>query len=227
MFNKDYVYKEPEEWTKRRDNIRQNQIPIENLQELVENGANEREIQKVIKQDLSFLSDYFQSPQDEYICLSELPIGDDIVDFVVLTSRSRMLVYLIEVKGADFFTVKASHYKGMNSHIHDAVKQISNHLRYIDSNYETFRNYIHKIRQQVIDEKYKPNNLLGPKGYLEVDPNKDIKIETVVIGGKSKDEYTDSSERTQFERDKYWLHVYSWESFLRRVDKVHGHYFNK
>lgn len=227
MKEKKYIYKEPVEWTERRNSIRKKQIPIENLQKLINDGANEREIQKVIKSDLSFLSDYLQSPQDEYICLSELPIGNDIVDFVVLTSRSRMLVYLIEVKGADFFTAKGGHYKGMNSRIHDAVKQIGNHISYIDKNYESFRKYIHDIRQQVIDGKYKSNCLLGPVGYLEVDPDKDIKIETIVIGGKTRDEHYDSSERTQFEsNNKYWLHVYSWESYLRRIDKAHGHYFN-
>lgn len=227
MKEKKYIYKEPVEWTERRNSIRKKQIPIENLQKLINDGANEREIQKVIKSDLSFLSDYLQSPQDEYICLSELPIGNDIVDFVVLTSRSRMLVYLIEVKGADFFTAKGGHYKGMNSRIHDAVKQIGNHICYIDKNYESFRKYIHDIRQQVIDGKYKSNCLLGPVGYLEVDPDKDIKIETIVIGGKTRDEHYASSERTQFEsNNKYWLHVYSWESFLRRIDKAHGHYFN-
>jgi len=224
--NKDYIYKEPEEWTERRNTIRKKQIPIENITSLIEDGANEREIQKILKSDLSFLSDYLQSPTDEYICLSELPIGDDIVDFVVLTSRSRMLVYLIEIKGANFFTAKSSHYKGMNSHIHDAVKQIGNHVKYIENNYELFRKYIHNIREQVICGSYKSNHLLGPKGYLDVDPNKDIKIETIVIGGKSKEDYCDSSERTKFESEhKYWLHVYSWESFLRRVDKIHGHYF--
>ncbi|ACD53635.1 hypothetical protein ST12_06240 [Clostridium botulinum] len=223
---KEYCYKEPEEWTKRRNTIRKNQIPIETIANLVGDGANEREIQKVIKKDLSFLADYLQSPIDEYICLSELPIGDNVVDFVVLTSRSRMLVYLIEIKGADFFTVKSNHYKGMNSHIHDAVNQIGNHISYIEQNYETFRKYIHGIREQVINGDYKSNYLLGPKGHLEVDQNKDIEIETIVIGGKSKEDYTDSNERTRFEsKNKYWLHVYSWESFLRRIDKVHGHYF--
>lgn len=82
------------------------------------------------------------------------------------------------------------------------------------------------IRQQVIDGKYKSNFLLGPKGRLLVDPNKDIDIEAIIIGGRTKDEYFDSSERTKFENKRdYWLHVYSWESFLRRVDDEHGHYY--
>lgn len=89
MINKDYVYKEPTEWTERRNNIRKSQVPIERLQELVESGASEREIQKVLKQDMSFLSDYFQSPQDEYICLSEVYPGGI---FIILSRHVKQFV---------------------------------------------------------------------------------------------------------------------------------------
>lgn len=176
---------------------------------------------------MSFLSDWLQSPADEYICLSELPIGNGKVDFVVLTSRSRMLVYLIEIKGANFNIINKNHYKDMNVNIHNAVKQISNHIKYIDENYEVFRKYIHNIRQEVIDGKYKPNHLLGPKGYLEVDPDKDISIATIVIGEKTVNDHFESSERTKFEKgyNSYSLKVCSWNSFLNRIDKNHGHYF--
>ena len=48
LINEEYVYQEPVEWTKRRNSIRKNQVPIENLQNLIEDGANEREIQKIL-----------------------------------------------------------------------------------------------------------------------------------------------------------------------------------
>ena len=47
-------------------------------------------IQKLIKEDLSFMADYLAEPYEEYICFSNYPIGDKIADFVVLTSRSKM-----------------------------------------------------------------------------------------------------------------------------------------
>lgn len=222
--NIDYVYKEPEEQSKRRSEIRKAQVPIEKLQKLVDAGAIEQEIQKILKKDLSFLADVFAHPSDEYICLSEYPIGEDIVDFIVLTSRSRMQVCLIEVKGADFNTVKSSHYEGMNAHIHDAVGQINNHTRYISRNYDSFRELIHKTREEVISGQYKSNHLLGPKGELVVDPNKDIKLRKIVIGGKVKDDYRDSRERTEFEEgidDR--ITIYSWEAFIRRLDENHGY----
>lgn len=224
--NESYVYIEPEERAKRRNEIRSTQVPIEDLQRLVSEGATEQEIQKVIKKDLSFLADVF-AYREEYICLSEYVIGDDIVDFIVLTSRSRMQVCLIEIKGADFCTAKNSHYEGMNAHIHDAVGQINNHIRYINRNYSSFREQIHKTREDVISGRYKSNYLLGPKGELLVDPDKDIKLRNIVIGGSVRDDCKDSRERTEFEEGMQGrIEVYSWESFIRRLDEQHGHYFD-
>ena len=58
------------------------------------------------------------------ICFSNYPIGDKIADFVVLTSRSKMKVCIVEVKGADFKIVKANHYQGLNVYMNDAITQI-------------------------------------------------------------------------------------------------------
>ena len=60
------------------------------------------------------MADYLAEPHEEYICFSNYPIGDKIADFVVLTSRSKMKVCIVEVKGADFKIVKANHYQGLN-----------------------------------------------------------------------------------------------------------------
>lgn len=222
-----YVYKEPEERVERRNEIRKSQIPIEVLQKLVDKGANEREIQMVLKKDLSFLADVFARPEDEYICLAEFPIGGHKADFVVLTSRSRMEICLIEIKGADFYAARSSYYQGMNRNIYDAAGQINKHIRYIEGHYEAFRQYVHGIREQVIKGNYKSNYLLGPQGELYVDPLKDIKFRKVVIGGKVKDDYVDSRRRTEFEKDYMNdIEAYSWDSFITRLDMKHGHYFD-
>ena len=102
----EFNYNDSVACSRKREVIQSAQLPIEELQSLVHKRANERVFQKVIKDDLSFLADVFASSPDEFICLSEYPIGDRIVDYVVLTSRSRMEVYLIEVKGANFRTSK-------------------------------------------------------------------------------------------------------------------------
>ena len=63
--NESYVYIEPEDRVKRRNEIRTRQVPIEDLQKLVSKGATEHELQKVIKKDLSFLADVF-AYREEY-----------------------------------------------------------------------------------------------------------------------------------------------------------------
>lgn len=226
MIPENYVYREPEERVIRRNKIKKAQIPIEKLEALITAKAKEQEIQRMLKTDLSFLAEVFATPIEEYICLTEYPIGDKKIDFVVLTSRSRMEVCLIEIKGANFYTCKNSHYKGMNRHIHDAMSQINNHIIYIRKNYSLFREEIHKTRESVINGQYQSKYLLGPVGELLVDPHKDIKIRGIIIGGRVRDDYKDSRERTCFEegiRDN--IEVYSWESFIRRLDRQHGHYF--
>nr|WP_315596597.1 Shedu anti-phage system protein SduA domain-containing protein [uncultured Cupriavidus sp.] len=66
---------------------------------LIQSGAGEQEIQRLLKTDLSIFGEAYAMPDDEYICFSEYPVADGSVDFVVLTGRSRMDVILIEVKG--------------------------------------------------------------------------------------------------------------------------------
>ena len=216
------AYKVLEEIKKRKNEIRNNQIPIEKLQGLVKENATEQEIQKLLKDDLSFLADVFASPADEYICLPEYMIGDRRVDFLILKYRYRMEVCLIEIKGANFNMIKSNHYKGMSAHIHTAKSQIDNHIQYINRNYDLFREKVHKTKEDVINGQYKGEFLLGPKGELYVDSEKDIKFRYAIIGGREKDEYRDSRARTIYENDRW--EVYSWEAFIRRLDEKHGHY---
>lgn len=75
FINKDFVYQEPEERKQRREKIRKAQLPVEKLENLVKLQANEREMQKILQNDLSFLADAFALPAEEYICLSEYGIG--------------------------------------------------------------------------------------------------------------------------------------------------------
>ena len=122
--NENYVYKEPEEITIQRNKIYKNQRNIEDFIELIEENSQEMKIHKLIKEDLSFMADYLAEPYEEYICFSNYPIGDKIADFVVLTSRSKMKVCIVEVKGADFKIVKANHYQGLNVHMNEDRKSV-------------------------------------------------------------------------------------------------------
>ena len=185
MINKNYEYKEPVEIKERRESIWKNQLPIENLYRLVDEGASEEKFHKVFKQDLSFLGNVFQIPKEEYICLSNVLVGNDYMDFMVLTSRSRMVVYLIKVKGADFYITNDSTDNEMNIQVLNSIEQIHDCITYISDNYDDFRKYIHNIRREAVEDRYKFSHLVGPRGDLLIDINKDIKISAIFIGGKN------------------------------------------
>ena len=59
--NENYVYKEPEEITIQRNKIHKNQRNIEDFIELIEENSQEMKIQKLIKEDLSFMADIWRS----------------------------------------------------------------------------------------------------------------------------------------------------------------------
>lgn len=60
---------------RRRLEIWENHIPKDRLAGLVEKGAGEQELARLLKQDLSLLADAFAFPEEEYIVFAEFPIG--------------------------------------------------------------------------------------------------------------------------------------------------------
>ena len=135
--------------TRRRIAIQDHMLEKSQIATLVESGAGERELTHVLQLDLSLLAETFAHPEEEYICFSQFPIGDKIADFVVFTSRSRMLVTLIEIKGADFYLSKSNHYGSFHSKIEEAALQIRNHERYISNHYDQSRLLFHQIHRRV------------------------------------------------------------------------------
>ena len=98
---KTYRYIEPPEISERRLEIASGLRSQAELRKLIDSGATEQTIAAFLKKDLSFFSEVYACPKDEYICFSEFPVGDSgRVDFALFTGRSRMSVYLIEIKAA-------------------------------------------------------------------------------------------------------------------------------
>lgn len=95
----DSPWQQSQSTIKRRLEIAESMVSRAEIEELIETGAGEREIQRLLKRDLSIFGEAYAKPDDEYICFAEFPVGDGQVDFVVFTGRSRMDVILIEVKG--------------------------------------------------------------------------------------------------------------------------------
>jgi hypothetical protein len=189
------------------------------IEQLVSEGAGEQELQAEIKKDLSIMAEVYARPKDEFIAFSEFPIGDGCVDFAIFTSRSRMEIILIEVKGADFsFSNKDG---SIAADINFATQQMGARFYSIRSNYESLRRNVHQIRLSVEAGNQRYNSLLSPKGYLLVDPNKDVNFRGVVIGGRTRDDHLESRLKTQMGLNgSSQIKHESWDSWLRRLTRT-------
>ncbi len=211
---------EPTEVIQRRLAIDEQTIERSAITDLVHAGATERELQRLLKQDLSIFGEMYANLPGEYICFSEFPLSDGFVDFVVFTGRSRMDVVFIEIKGADFNLVNQDSYGAFAHKINQAADQIRTRLGYVYRNWDDFRHKAHKIRASAIRGESIHNAFLGPLWRLEVDPNKDITIRTVVIGGRTQDDLTESQKRHDYEsRVTPSIKIESWDSWLRKIQR--------
>ena len=197
--------------------IEKNQITKESLQTLVNSNSTESTLQKQVKKDLSILAEVYAAPQHEYICFSEFPIGKGFVDFVLFTGRSRMDVILIEVKGADFFLTNAGTYNKISSKVEIAIDQTRNRLRYIYENYMTFKQEMHEIRETVESGQTIYNSFKGCNKFLNVDSKKEIKIQSIIIAGRTRNDYEESKKRHDYEFNSIRIMIESWNSWLRKL----------
>lgn len=215
----DSVYSGSNEEIKRRIEIVDGMVSKSEVASLISSGASEREIQKMLKSDMSIFGEAYAKPDDEYICFSEFPLDGGFIDFAVFSGRSRMDVILIEVKGADFNLLNSDHYKEFNHKIGEAVGQIRSRLGYVYRNADQFRKHVHSIRKRA-QRGGLNNSFLGPMHKLEVDPNKDINIRTVVIGGRTVNDLEESVKRHEFERSFVPpIRIESWDTWLRRLKR--------
>lgn len=144
----DSRYIEPDHVIQRRLEIIDSMISKREIDAVVQSQAGEREIQRLLKRDLSVFGECYGKPDDEYICFSEFPLDDGLIDFVVFTGRSRMDVVLIEVKGAEFNLVKSNHYRDFNHKITEAASQVRRRLGAIYRKLDEFRVFAHEVRQR-------------------------------------------------------------------------------
>lgn len=216
----DEPWPEPLQVINRRDDIFQNMIPKSVLWDALTKSGSERKLQSIIESDLSILGDFYSNPKEEYIVISQLPLDNGFVDFAVLSGRSRMDVTLIEIKGADYRLINGNNYQDFSSKTNQAVQRIRRRLGYITRQYEAFRTYIHQVRQAAEQGNSKLKSLVGPRGLLYVDPNKDINIHTVVIGGRSVDDLNESRLRHEYERgNSPSIRIESWDSWLKKMPR--------
>jgi len=188
------------------------------IKNLIDNKAPERDIQEFLKegQNMCILAEVYANPKEEYIIFSEFPIGENKADFVIFTSRSKMDIVIIEIKGADFYFINSD---GTISHyINSAIQQIVNHFGHIRENYEYFRKFVHTARESVEKGMIRYNALIGPRGFLYCDPCKEILYRGVVIGGKTRDDKIESKLKWKMEESyNYRIQLESWDSWFSKV----------
>jgi hypothetical protein len=186
------------------------------LNSLIERSAGERAILSYFKNNLQQLGEAcsFRPDWGEYIVFSEFPTLEGRTDFVVLNDRSRMAVVFIEIKGADFNFLNTD--GTINAKIHEAAQQIRNRCAAVEENYYYFRNKFHQARRDAEAGTIKDRVFLGRAGRLLVDPDKDIYIRGIVIGGRRSDTYKESKARHLLERESPRITFDSWDSWLER-----------
>jgi hypothetical protein len=202
----------------RQFDIENNMVSASEMSEIVNNNAIEQQLLQFLRRDLSIFAEVYANPDDNYICFSEFPLNVGFVDFVLLTGISRMDVFLIEIKGADFNILNQGFYQKFNYRIEMAIGQIRDRLGYIHRNMDEFRKNIHSIKERVISGESLYNSFIGPDTTNRVDKNKDVNIHNIIIGGRTIDDLKESRKRFDFESSlSLPIKLESWDTFLRKL----------
>ena len=141
----EFKYSENPDITERRLEIVLNQHNKDDIIRLLSYSPEENKLNKFLREDLSLIAECYANPSEEYICFAEFPVGEHRADFALFTGRSRMNVYLIEIKGAD----KENHYGEFKSSIQEGVGQLKKHSDWCNKNYETFRTFTYNVLEEV------------------------------------------------------------------------------
>ena len=106
-----------------------------------------------------------------------------------------------------------------------SIIELKNHMEYINRNYSSFRTQIHEDKDKAINEEYSGNYLVGPRKTLLVDPQKDIDVKYIAIGGvEREDKSIEESHEIVKCKPADNLEIASWNSFVRKLDEYHGHH---
>jgi hypothetical protein len=76
----------------------------------------------------------------------------------------------------------------------------------------------HRIRDQAERGERIHHAFVGPRGKLLVDPNKDVNVQYVIIGGRTRDDQLESQLRHEFELSfNPQIKLESWDSWVRKL----------
>ena len=215
---REFKYSENPDITERRLEIVLNQHNKDDIIRLLSDDPEEHRLNKFLREDLSLIAECYANPSEEYICFAEFPVGERRADFALFTGRSRMNVYLIEIKGADKDLRRKNHYGEFRSSVQEGIGQLKKHSDWCSKNYEEFRKHTYNILEEVKKGNNPYHAFLGPKYKLMVDPNKDIRLHYVLIAGKTEDDINDSKKRDMEERSvNVDMQIETWNSWLNKL----------
>ena len=213
-----FEYSENPEITQSRLEIKLNQHSKHEFKALLDKNPTERELAEFLKEDLSLLGEFYAYSPEEYVCFCEFPVGSGRVDFAVFTGRSRMNVYLIEIKGAKRGIFRKNHYKAFTSFAAEGREQLNERAEWIKGHYETYRRFVHEVLAEVKNGRKPYGAFRGPDYKLGVDPNKDVKFFYVLIAGRTTDDLADSHGRHL--ADSYSvldIQTETWDSWCNKI----------
>lgn len=216
----EFKYSENPNITERRLEIVSNQHTKDDIIKLLNTNPIEHRLNEFLREDLSLIAECYANPSEEYVCFAEFPVGEHRADFVLFTGRSRMNVYLIEIKGADKELRRKNHYGEFKSSIQEGIGQLKKHSNWCSKNYETFRMFTYNVLEEVKNGNFPYHAFLGPKYELMVDPNKDIRLHYILIAGKTEDDLNDSKRRDIEERSvSVDMQIETWDSWLNKLTR--------
>lgn len=216
-----FHYTEPPEVSERRLEIAASQHSRAELQSLIDAQATEQALSAFLKEDPSLLAEQYADPSEEYICFSEFPVGDTgRVDFALFTGRSRMDVYLIELKDGKHALRRSNHYGSFRASVQEGRDQLISRADWVEHHYGEFRQFVHQVRQSVEAGQRPYRAFPGPRYQLQVDPEKDIKLHLVFIGGRTSQDLEDSQARHREDQaSRFHLETETWDSWLRKLTR--------
>lgn len=215
-----FEYVEPPAITERRLEIESRMHSLKKVKESLNSYPSEAELATFLKRDMSLFAELYANPKDEYICFAEFPVGNGRVDFALFTGRSRMDVYLIEIKGAKENLRRKNYYGEFRADVQEGRGQLIERKNWCEHHYADFQESVHRILNDVIEGKRPYHAFPGPKHRLSVDPEKDIKLHYILIAGRTSDNLRDSQKRHEEDSAMgFHLQTETWDSWINKLSR--------
>lgn len=216
---KQFKYIEPPDITERRLEIENGMQSLKEVKKFLDSYPSEIELADFLKRDMSLFAELYAYPKDEYVCFAEFPVGDGRVDFALFTGRSRMDVYLIEIKGAQKDLRRKNHYGEFRANVQEGRGQLIERKNWCEHHYGEFRKSVYRILNTVNSDNKRPYHAFpGPKSRLSVDSQKDIKMHYILIAGRTSDDLCDSQKRHKEDYAiSYDIQTETWDSWINKL----------